>query len=333
MSIGLELKIMEILEIHSNSRNPIYQRDIQYYLWTDYGMNIHRHTLAVRLSYLRDEGYVSGSRGYYLKGKLDESELRAVIDCILYGRQFSVEVAREIIEKLCPKQSIRLKGKMMNIQYLQDISRSENEYMYAVLDELDEAIGSEKRVLIVPCTYTIFGSFKDKPAIIVDPYFIVSDKSRYYLICGTNEHGLQIENRRIDRIRKVSKLDETRIPAEHYNHNLPLDMRIYLKEHIYMFAGESINIRLEVKKHRIGDFIDWFGKDYHIEQDSIGKGDSIAAFVQSSQGASACFRHPARQRKISFRSRSFPYSNRLCPSGFRSTKDHDISVARRRLIP
>ena len=80
MSIGLELKIMEILEVHSNSRNPIYQRDIQYYLWTDYGMNIHRHTLSVRLSYLRDEGYVAGSRGYYLKGKLDEDELRAVID-------------------------------------------------------------------------------------------------------------------------------------------------------------------------------------------------------------------------------------------------------------
>ena len=48
------------------------------------------------------------------------------------------------------------------------------------------------------------------------------------------------------------------------NEPVPFDLRRYLKENIYMYPGETVSLRVEIKEHMIGNFIDWFGRGYKI---------------------------------------------------------------------
>ena len=90
------------------------------------------------------------------------------------------------------------------------------------------------------------------------------EKSRYYLICYSGRDD--IEPRRIDRISDVKVLNEKRLEInqiEKYKTN-SFSIDKYIKESVYMYSGSNERVTLKIKKDNIGDFIDWYGKEYSI---------------------------------------------------------------------
>ena len=90
------------------------------------------------------------------------------------------------------------------------------------------------------------------------------EKSRYYLICYSGRDD--IEPRRIDRISDVKVLNEKRLEInqiEKYKTN-SFSIDKYIKESVYMYSGSNESVTLKIKKDNIGDFIDWYGKEYSI---------------------------------------------------------------------
>ena len=90
---------------------------------------------------------------------------------------------------------------------------------------------------------------------MVDPYYLVTEKNKYYLICYSGRNN-DVENRRLDRISKVKILAEPRIPInrlEKYRNGF--DLGKYMKEHIYMFSGQSIPVVIKINRERIGDLL------------------------------------------------------------------------------
>ncbi len=45
----------------------------------------------------------------------------------------------------------------------------------------------------------------------------------------------------------------------------------HMEEHIYMFSGPSVQVKMRVSEHMIGALIDWFGKKFRIVQEEADK--------------------------------------------------------------
>ena len=190
---------------------------------------------------------------------------RIVIDSLVYSRLLPAKELEVLLRNLIPLTSPKRKMLLTNLEYLVDLNRNENRALYDVLELADEAIRKDRQLIVTPCNYVIDKYMVERDEFRFDPFYIVSDKCRYYLLGGCEVHGTQLEPRWIDRIARVRISRTPRKPIHYYYRSpLPFDIKRYLKEHIYMFPGDSTKIRLAIRQGRIGDFIDWFGKDYTI---------------------------------------------------------------------
>ena len=49
-----------------------------------------------------------------------------------------------------------------------------------------------------------------------------------------------------------------------------LSLPKHMAEHMYMFSGESVPVKLETTEDMMQELVDWFGNDFRVEK--IGKG-------------------------------------------------------------
>lgn len=73
----VSIYILEILATYSSSDHRLYQKEIQGYLEDIYKVEVTRRTLQTHIDELKEEGYIDGYRGVYLKvNKFKESTYR-----------------------------------------------------------------------------------------------------------------------------------------------------------------------------------------------------------------------------------------------------------------
>ena len=142
-----------------------------------------------------------------------------------------------------------------------------------VLDTINDAISEKKKISFV---YNNYGTdFKlharRSEPYIVNPYQMVANKGRYYLICNYDKYD-DISHFRLDKITQVKILDEPVKPMKQV-HGLEqgLNLTKHMAEHIYMFSGQSVRVKLRTDSDTVSELIDWFGKDFRITEESDGK--------------------------------------------------------------
>lgn len=271
--------ILEILGKCANKDHPMTQvKLLEKLAEYPYEVERARNTLSAYLNIMcAEERIIKTDRGYYMPGTFDDHELRLLIDGVLFGQHIPTELAESLIRKLKGMSELGLKDRIRNVHYLPNIPRTENNKLYEIIDLIDEAIQTKRKIRVTRCKYNT-----DKELVpiegeyILDPYYLVTDKSRYYLICRRMKDGVvkdDLENLRIDRFRDVKILKDT--PAddirtiEKYRNGFSLDE--YKREHLYMVSGKTVVVKMEVLEKRIGDFIDWYGKNFTVlkKQDGI----------------------------------------------------------------
>lgn len=261
----IDIYILEILERHASSKKKLSQEEIIRYLDKEYNVSVTRGTLSGYLRELREEGYIAGDRGIYKVNLFGDNELRLLIDGVLFGQHIPKMHADKLIEKLKNLAYQGLKNRIKHVCYLESINHTSNNKIYEIIDAIDEAIENNRKIEITSCAYKEDGRLHDRGTKVVDPYYLVTEKNKYYLICYSGRNN-DVENRRLDRISKVKILAEPRIPInrlEKYRNGF--DLGKYMKEHIYMFSGQSIPVVIKINRERIGDFIDWYGTEFMIE--------------------------------------------------------------------
>ena len=73
----VSIYILEILATYSSSDHRLYQKEIQGYLEDIYRVEVTRRTLQTHIDEMKEEGYIDGYRGVYLKvNKFKESTYR-----------------------------------------------------------------------------------------------------------------------------------------------------------------------------------------------------------------------------------------------------------------
>jgi predicted DNA-binding transcriptional regulator YafY len=266
----LNMLILDILREYSDENHKLTQQEIIRLLKSNYDMECDRRSVKNNIFCLKELGYdISMEGGYYLvQREFEEAELRMLIDSVLFSKQLTQKQAKELIQKLCKQGNRYFSAKVSHISNLPDLQYADNKQMMYVLDAVNDAISKKKKIKFV---YNRYGTdFKLHPKreapYIVNPYQIVANNSHFYLIGNYDKYD-DVSHYRLDKMTCVSILDEKVKPQKEVKDfangfHLPRHMA----EHIYMFSGSSVPVKLRTDESMMNELVDWLGKDFRIRK-------------------------------------------------------------------
>lgn len=270
----LNMLILEILWKYTDEDHALTQQDILKLL-KNYGMECDRRSVKNNVLYLKELGYdISMEKGYRLLSRaFDDSELRILIDSVLFSKSISTKQARDLINKIREKlASNYFNAKVSHVSNLPELSRTINKQAMYSLDALNDAIAEKRKVSFI---YNNIGTdFKLHPRreepYIVNPYQIVANNGRFYLIGNYDKYD-NVAHFRIDKMTDVRILDDkikpmNKVPEMKNGLNLPKHMA----EHFYMFSGESVAVTMRTTEDMMSELVDWFGKNFSIIEKKDG---------------------------------------------------------------
>ena len=296
--------ILDILRRYSDENHRLSQKDIVEILQTEYDMTVERKSIRRNILNLMECGYeIECSESvrmvpnrktgemeesylwsdFYLVRDFTDSELRLLIDGLLFSKHIPYSQCKELVEKLEGLSNVYFRSRVKHIRTMPE-TMPPNKQLFYTIEMLDEAISHRKQVLF---HYTSVGlDKKQHPRLnddgnvkvyTVSPYQIAAANGRYYLICNTDPHD-NVSHYRLDRIEGIRLLDtparaQKTVQGLEHGLNLPKHMA----EHLYMFSGESEPVTFRMKKHILNDVIDWFGTDVRFSDESD---DEVTARVE-----------------------------------------------------
>ncbi len=296
----LIINILDILEKYTDENHTLSQKDIIKILRDEYSMSADRKSVARNINDLMELGYDIGytqikrecksvdkttgeviirqnniRSDYYLIREFTDSELRLLVDSLLFSKHIPYSHCKELIEKLEALSSIHFKTKIKHISRFEE-TQNHNKQLFSTIDVLDEAISQGVKVSFNYCEYgTDKKLHKRKRAdgtvreYIVSPYQMAAKEGKYYLICNYDKYN-DISNYRIDRIKDIRILDQPIKPfakldgAQTYS----LDLSTYMKEHVYMFSSGNVRAKFKIDKCILSDVIDMFTDDVKFSQET-----------------------------------------------------------------
>ena len=281
------LYILQILQRYTDAKHPMTQQQIADRLQADYGLMVNRATVKRNINDLIAAGYdiqYTAVRRSQAKKKPDEAEeniictdlyyehdfteaeLHMLIDGLLFSRSVPYRHRKQLIDKLGRLSSIHFNQRMNHVHCMSADS-PQNKELFHTIDVLDEAITSGKQILI---TYNYYGTdLKLHPTKrsdgtpkrqLINPYQMVANEGRYYLICNY-DHYDTVSNYRIDRITNIEMLDTPVKPISQVRGlEKGLELQDYVYQNLNMFTGEPIDAEFIIPASAVSLVIDFFGK-------------------------------------------------------------------------
>ena len=278
---ALNMLILEVLEQYTDRDHRLTQQEIVDLLEKNYGVPCTRQTVKNNLMLLGEMGYeISMEGGICLMSRqFENAELRMLIDSVLFSRTLSGEEAERLIKKLTAFGNKYFHAKVKHVCHLPKLIHSDNTDVLRNLDVLNDAIEQGRKVRFI---YNSYGKdFQLHPRreepYIVNPYQMVANQGRYYLLCSYDISN-RLSHYRLDYMTKLEMLDAKVKPMDQMEdfvqgYSLPKHM----EEHIYMFSGSSVQVKMRVREVNRDALIDWFGKRFRIvKEDADGLIVSVA---------------------------------------------------------
>lgn len=271
----LNMLILEILKDYTDTEHRLTQQEIIDLLKLNYGASCDRRSVRNNIRSLQDMGYeIAMERGCYLAERdFEDAELRMLIDSVLFSKNLSGAQAKRLIEKLKGFGNRYFHAKVAHVSNLPELFHSDNKQVMVALDTLNDAIEEKKKVSFI---YNCYGTdFKlhprrDEP-YIVNPYHMVANNGRYYLIGNYDKYD-DLSHYRIDRITSVTMLSEqvkSKKDVREFAGGWSLPK--HMAEHIYMYSSDSVTVKFIADTDLMDELIDWFGRDFHIKKESENK--------------------------------------------------------------
>ncbi len=267
------LYIIKILQENSDEEHLLTYAEIAEKLYSNYGIEIERKTIASSIDILILYGYdvvKCGKNGLYLGARdYEEGELLFLIDAIYSSKSMPSKYAKDLAERLSKSFSKYKRKKFNHLEKIDDGSKPDNKQIFYTIELLNDAIEQKKKVEFQYVSYGVDKSLKfrgDGKLYKINPYFMVNSRGKYYLVCNYDKYDT-IANYKIENIANIKILDEESKPIEKVCSDEKFSIKDYIKEHIYMVSGNTVNVKIKIEKQeKVNDFIDWFGKDVSITQ-------------------------------------------------------------------
>lgn len=273
----LGVAILNVLKEYSDAEHPLKRNDIIALVQQKYNLNCDRKTVTDNIHGLQAMGYeIISNRnpgGTYLAGRIfEESELRILIDGILFSPMISQSQARDLIDKLSSLGGQHFKEKIPHTRILSALPHGCNQQLFYTIDILSEAIQNQKKVSF---TYNQFGPDfqlhprKDEP-YLVSPYEMVTSQGKFYLLCNCAKYD-NISHFRLDRITDIHISEEPLCPVKDipgFEQGLQLPVR--MSEDLYMYSGHTVDVTLETTPEMMNQLVDAFGDNFTVTSEKDG---------------------------------------------------------------
>lgn len=294
----LIFNILDILRKYTDADHRLSQREIQEILETEYHMIAERKAIRRNLMDLIDFGYeveysesVRMTRNprtggleesfilsdFYLVRDFTDSELRLLIDSLLFSSHVPYSQCKELVGKLEGLSNTYFRSRIRHIARMPE-DKTDNRQVFLNIELLDEAISKKRKISF---HYLEYGTDKKLHhrlrsdgtvrEYIINPYQLAAREGKYYLICNYDKYD-DISNYRVDRIADIKLLDEPVKPFERlkWANGKTLDLATYMKEHPYMYSASNIRVKFRVCRAMISDVIDLFGTDVRFSDEDEG---------------------------------------------------------------
>jgi predicted DNA-binding transcriptional regulator YafY len=269
------LYIYQILKKYSDATHPLTTNQIRSLLEKNYGLTMHRGTVANDIEALSAAGVkIKGRRSsqnqYFLaEGEFEMSELKILIDAVQSSRFITEEKCRDLVAKLKGLTNVQNVGKLKSNIHTSGRARSENEKGYEIVDTINDAINDGRQLSFF---YTDINDEKrtvlrnDGKPYIVSPYTLIWNGDFYYLL-GFDHAKEAMRTYRVDRILdRPEILKEKAEPAPE-----DLDIGRYTREVFSMYDSEEVQeVELLCSYSVMKYIVDQFGRDIKIKR--AGKG-------------------------------------------------------------
>lgn len=320
----MNMYIYDILRRNTDAEHPMTQREIQKRLESDYDMTVDRKAVKANLEDLINDGsynieYATKIRltpnrltgeveknevltGFYYDNIFTDSELRLLMDSVLFSRSIPTNNKKEMLGKLKDLSNRYFKFSTANIQSYESVDREMNRELFYTIEVLDEAISKGLQVKFLYNEYCADKKLHHRKnedgevrEYIINPYTMAANGGKYYLICNYDKYD-NISHYRIDRISNIEILDTPRKPKNQVEGLVGLDVAKYMQEHIFMFGGKSIRAKFEMPSYLISDVLDSFRANVDFED--LGDGKVLASVKVNENDMRFWARQYASQIKI-----------------------------------
>ena len=310
----LMMMILDLLKKYSDEDHHLTQQKIIRLLKSEYGMDCDRRSVKANIEALIEMDYdIDTENGYVLIGReFEEAELRMLIDSVLFSKNITGTEAKRLISKLKTFGSIYFEPKVSHVASSSYISRTDNKQVMYTVGALNDAIDKKKKVKFRYLYYGTDFKLHDRGRdYIVNPYQMIASNGHYYLL-GNLDKFDDISYYRIDKINNIEILEDKIKPMKQVKGlESGLNLPKHMAEHIYLFCGESIPVKLKCSSGAVDTLIDWFGRDVKILEEHDG--EIIARVV--------CSEYAIHYWALQYG----PYFEVLEPAGLRERLREDIT--------
>lgn len=263
------LYLAQILSRETDDSHALTQEEIIERL-KEHQVIVERKTLYTDLQALKDFGYdiISERRDrnvYYHLGdrEFQMPELKLLVDSVQSAKFISVNKSRDLIKKLEGFISKYDASHLHRQVLISGRVKSMNESIYYTVDQLHEAIGSNRQV----CFQYFNWNVKKEPELRhggawyqVSPWSLIWDDEYYYLV-GYDAADQIIKHYRVDKMLKLSVADAKREGRQAFQ---DFDTATYSKSIFGMFGGEERTVTIEGENAMVGTILDRFGRDITV---------------------------------------------------------------------
>lgn len=279
------LRILQILEKHSDYDHPLTQEEIASYLDKDYGIVIERKAISRNLSLLKEVGYeIESTRaGCYLDCReFENSELKLLIDGVLSSKYITAKHSKDLINKLCGLSNKYFRAHVKNIYSVNEWSKTDNQALFYNIEMIDIAIEKGKQITFDYNKYGIDKKLHRTKTHSVSPYQLILHNQRYYLM-AFNERWHNMGYYRVDHITNMVMSEDKLTPL---NTVKGFENGINYSELAsslpYMYTDKLEHIEFTAHRGIIDQIVDWFGNEVHFTE--IDK-DYVSVSIKASPNA------------------------------------------------
>ncbi len=207
------------------------------------------------------------TRGYYVASRTFElPELKLLVDSVQSSKFITHKKTTQLIKKIETLASVHSAQLLHRQVYVKNRIKSMNESIYYNVDEIHTGISGNKKIKFLYFERTVSKGRhyrRDGEFYVVSPFAMTWDDENYYLVAYDSDAG-QIKHYRVDKMEKISTIDEPRDGQEAYD---ALDMAVYAKKTFGMFTGDEVSVQLRFKNHLVGAVLDRLGEDVFVIAD------------------------------------------------------------------
>ena len=230
-----------------------------------YGIEGYRTTITSDIEALIDFGMEievvksSATQYHLISREFDLPEIKLLIDAVESSKFITEKKSKELVSKLGKLASQKQADELKRNLVPEGRIKPDNEYIYYIVDAINEAINTKKKISFQYFEYNVRKQQKPRhngEVYVFSPYHLVWNGDYYYMIGYSDKHN-GIGSFRVDRISKQPKIlpDEAVAIPDDFN------LSEYINTSFRMYNSEHQEVELICDNSVMDAIIDRFGDD------------------------------------------------------------------------